>query len=53
MKKLNKNELLSIEGGLKLSASLLNYAIKGASFILDLGRSIGTAIRRIQTGKLC
>ena len=52
MKELNKQELLQISGG-AISGSLINAFIRGISTILDLGRSLGTAIRRIQTGQFC
>ncbi len=53
MKELEKTELLEIQGGLKFSASLLSSVVRGVNSLLELGRSIGTAIRRISTGRLC
>jgi len=53
MKKLNNKELYNIVGGIKFSASLLSSIIKGANFIFELGRYVGTAIRRMKIGKLC
>ncbi len=52
MKQLGKQELLEIQGG-AISGSLINALIRGISTILDLGRSLGTAIRRIQTKRFC
>lgn len=52
MRKLKKEELLLIEGG-KTSAALLNSILRGASLILELGRSLGTAVRRITSRKSC
>lgn len=52
MRKLNNDELLQIEGG-KASAALINSLIRGASLILELGRSLGTTIRRITSRKTC
>ena len=52
MRKLNKKELILIEGG-KTSAALINSVIRGASLILELGRSLGTVIRRITSRKSC
>ena len=52
MIELNKEELLLIEGG-KTSAALINSVVRGASYILELGRSLGTAIRRITSRKTC
>lgn len=50
--KLTKEELLLVEGG-KTSAALLNSILRGASLILELGRSLGTAVRRITSRKSC
>jgi hypothetical protein len=51
----DKKELVQIIGGAKLdvSGALLN-AFKGcANTILDVGRSLGSAIRRLAFGSLC
>lgn len=50
---IEKKELISVVGGTKITAALLNTAVRGISLILELGRSVGTAIRRFQTGRLC
>lgn len=50
--KLNNNELQQIVGG-KVTASFVNSIIRGATLLLDIGRSLGTAIRRLRTGKVC
>lgn len=50
----NKEELLKIiGGGINLSGAILN-AFKGcATTIMDIGRNLGSAIRRIYDGSLC
>lgn len=54
MNKLNKKQLLDIKGGsVTVSASLINAVARAGGILLDLGRSVGTAIRRITTGKTC
>lgn len=53
MKKLTKQQLANINGGVNISGTLINAIIKGINSFLDLGRSIGTAIRRVQTGNIC
>lgn len=54
MKELNKQELLNIEGGeLKISGTLISSLTRGINAILDLGRSLGTAIRRIGSNNVC
>lgn len=49
---LSKEELLKISGG-EVSASLINAIARGISVFLDLGRTIGAAIRRATSGKTC
>lgn len=53
MRKLTKEEQLHIVGGVSISAALIGNLVRGANIVLDLGRSVGTAIRRIQTKKIC
>lgn len=53
MKELNNNELLCIEGGINITGSFINSLVRGVDIILDLGRSLGTAIRRVQNNNIC
>ncbi len=47
-------ELKEIKGGTtNITASLLNQVVRGATLLLELGRSLGSAIRRLRSGKLC
>lgn len=51
---LNKEELLSISGGaVKWNATFFNALARCAETLLDLGRSLGSAIRRIGSNNLC
>ena len=50
---MEKRELLNIVGGASLTSAMLSSIVKGINAILDLGRSLGTAIRRVHTGNLC
>lgn len=52
MKLLKKEELLEIKGG-TISATYINAIVKGIDVILELGRSLGTAIRKWSTGNIC
>ena len=52
MKELTNKELLEISGG-AISAAFINALARGISTVLDLGRSLGTAIRRIFSGSIC
>ena len=49
---IGKNELLNISGG-AISASYITAIVRGINSLLDLGRSFGTAIRRILSGTIC
>ena len=52
MKKIKKTELKKINCG-GISASFITSLVRAVNSLLDLGRSIGTAVRRIQTGTIC
>ena len=52
MKVLSSEELKSINGG-GITASLITALARGISTISDLGRQLGTAIRRLANGKIC
>lgn len=49
---MTKNELLEITGG-AVTAAFLNAIARGIGVILDAGRSVGTAIRRIGSNSIC
>jgi len=53
MRELKKEELLNVSGGFNWSASWLNAISRGVSTLMDLGRSLGTSIRRSISGKIC
>lgn len=54
MQQLTEPSMKNIIGGsVKISASMVNGIIKGATFLLELGRSLGSAIRRFQLKKWC
>jgi len=50
--RLTKQELLVITGG-TITATFINSIARGITTITDLGRSLGSAIRRIVSGKIC
>lgn len=51
--KLNNQELINIIGGANLNGTLINAFARGLNTILDIGRSLGTAIIRIVRGRIC
>ena len=52
---LNDKELMSIEGGASnwLTAAFVNATARAINTVLDVGRSLGSAIRRVFSGKVC
>lgn len=50
---LSEEQLLQINGGVSASASMVNAFVRGFTLILNLGRSLGTSIRRMQDNNLC
>lgn len=49
---MNRDELRNIKGG-SISAAMINSIIRGIVSICDLGRSLGSAIRRAFSGSSC
>ncbi len=49
---LNKNELLNISGG-AVNATFINAIVKGISLLMDLGKTLGSTIRRAVTNSSC
>ncbi len=52
MKELKVNETKSMYAG-NLSGAMLGYILKGFNFFTDLGRYLGSSIRRIYDNNLC
>ena len=51
---MQKNELLSIYGGsVSWNSTLFNALVRAASLFLEMGRNVGSATRRIISGKVC
>lgn len=49
---MNKEELINIYAG-AVSGTIINALVRGLTFALELGRSLGTAIRRTKNKNLC
>jgi hypothetical protein len=52
MIELRIEELESVRGG-AISGTLINAFVRGIEALLDLGRSLGNAIRRVQSNAIC
>ncbi len=50
---LNSEELLKINGGASITGALLNAVVRVVNVALEVGRTLGSAIRRGISGKLC
>lgn len=53
MKELSQKELYSVVGGINITGAVITAISKGINTLLDFGRSLGTAIRRIGSNNLC
>lgn len=49
---MKREELLNIKAG-NVTASYITALVRGINSLLDLGRSLGTALRRALTGLSC
>lgn len=50
---MKKEELLQIVGGVSITGTLLSSIYKVGNMIFEVGRSLGSAIRRIAGGMMC
>lgn len=50
--RMRDEELKQIKGG-AITATWISAFARGINSILDLGRSLGSSIRRLQNGRLC
>lgn len=54
MQELNKEELMEIKGGTNwFSGSFISSLVRAGNTLLEMGRSLGTSIRRIFSGNVC
>ena len=49
---LNDKELKNIVGG-TITATFINAIVKGLSLLIELGKSLGSSVRRITSGSTC
>jgi len=53
MRQISNKKLMNVKGGISFSASLISAMARGINSILELGRSFGTAIRRLKNKNYC
>lgn len=47
MQELDKKEMLAVEGGIAITSTLISTLIKGADLVFEIGKSLGSSIRRL------
>ncbi len=52
MKKLNKNQMKNIKAT-GLNGTILNAILRGANIFIDVGRNMGSSVRRFVSKNLC
>ena len=50
---LKKEKLLEINGGINWTGTFISSISRAINTIADLGRALGTSIRRIGSGSMC
>ena len=53
MNYLTNEQLEGIKGGVNITGTFINALVRGIDVLLDLGRSLGSAIRRSRDNTLC
>lgn len=54
MQIINKDEeLLAIRGGIKISGSYINAIVSAIKLVFDIGKGLGSSMRRGFGGNLC
>lgn len=53
MEKIDNERLMLIVGGFSITGTIVNAFVSAGKFIYELGRSFGSAIRRIGSKNLC
>lgn len=54
MKKVDKEVLKNIEGGtVSFNATYLNAIYKISSLVFEIGKEVGSSIRRVSSDKIC
>lgn len=53
MKDLNNNELCNVIGGITITGTIISAFTTAVNTVLDVGRSFGTAIRRVIGKNVC
>ena len=52
MSKLNKEEMLVVNGGASINGTWINSFVRCVTIFFEIGQSLGTAIRRKMRGRI-
>lgn len=50
---MQREELLKVVGGASISGTLINALVRGVNALMEVGRSLGSAIRMYSEGTKC
>lgn len=53
MRNLDKSEMIQINGGSTISSAFVSSLTRAGTILLEIGRSLGSAIRRMYEGNIC
>jgi len=53
MSKLNRKEMLVVNGGASINGTWINSFVRCVTIFFEIGQSLGTAIRRKMSGSIC
>lgn len=53
MRKISIEEMQKINGGFNLSAAMFQQILKFANMFFEIGKALGSALKRSQTGTTC
>lgn len=53
MREISKREMINVEGGASISASMLSAIYKTIDTIFSIGEALGSYIRRASEKKMC
>jgi len=53
MEKMTVKELVQTEGGINITGTLMNSVTSMIRLLFDVGRSLGSAIRRMENDAMC
>lgn len=53
LRKMSKQEMKQVNGGFNWTAAMFQSVLKFANVFFEIGKALGSALRRSQTGSYC